>query len=64
MHLPMQETWIQPLDRENPLEKEMATPSPPPLPPPLAQSILALEIPRTEEPGMLQSVGSQESDTT
>ena len=36
------------------LEKEMATHS----------STLAWEIPWTEEPGGLQSVGSQESDTT
>ena len=36
------------------LEKEMATHS----------SILAWEIPWTEEPGRLQSMGSQESDTT
>ena len=39
---------------EDPLEKEMATPS----------SILAWEIPWTEEPGGLQSVKSQESDIT
>ena len=38
---------------EDPLEKEMATHS----------SILAWEMPWTEEPGGLQSVGSQESDT-
>ena len=37
-----------------PLEKEMATHS----------SILAWETPWTEEPGGLQSMGSQESDTT
>ena len=37
------------LGREDPLEKEMTTPS----------SILAGEIPWTEEPGRLQSVGSQ-----
>ena len=41
--------WIQSLDREDPLEKEMATPS----------SILAWEILWTEEPGGLQSIGSQ-----
>ena len=35
-------------------EKEMATQS----------SILAWKIPRTEEPGQLQSMGSKESDTT
>ena len=39
---------------ENPLEKGMATHS----------SILAWRIPWTEEPGQLQSMGSQESDTT
>ena len=37
----MQETRVQSLDWEDPLEKEMATPS----------SILAWEIPWTEEPG-------------
>ena len=47
--LAMQETWVQPLVQEDPLEKEMATHS----------SILAWRIPRTEEPGRLQSVGSQ-----
>ena len=50
----MQETWVQFLDQENPLEKEMITLS----------SILAWRIPWTEEPGRLQSVGSQESDMT
>ena len=45
----MQETWIQLLGREDPLEKEMATHS----------SILAWEIPWTEEPGGLQFMGSQ-----
>ena len=40
--------------QEDPLEKEMATHS----------SILAWEIPWTEESGGLQSMGSQESDTT
>ena len=44
IHLPMQETWIQSLGREDPLEKEMATHS----------SILAWEVPRTEEPMELQ----------
>ena len=43
----MQETWVQSLDREDPLEQEMATHS----------SILAWEIPWTEEPGGLQSMG-------
>ena len=50
----MQETQVRSLGREDPLEGEMATHS----------SILAWEIPRTEELGRLQSVGSQESDTT
>ena len=47
--LPVQETWVQSLTQENPLEKEMATHA----------SILAWEIPWTEEPGGLQSVGLQ-----
>ena len=50
----MQETWVQSLDWEDPLEKEMATHS----------SILVWEIPWTEEPGGLQSTGLQESDMT
>ena len=45
----MQETQVQSLGREDPLEKEMATHS----------SILALRIPWTEEPGRLQSKGLQ-----
>ena len=45
----MQETWVRFLGREDPLEKEMATHA----------NVLAWEIPRTEEPGGLQSVGSQ-----
>ena len=45
----MQETWVQFLDREDDLEKEMATHS----------SILTRRIPWTEEPGGLQSMGSQ-----
>ena len=49
-HLPtMRETWVQSLAREDPLEKEMATHS----------SILAWRIPWMEEPGGLQSTGSQ-----
>ena len=51
---PLQETQVQSLGREDPLEKEMAT----------RPSILAWRIPWTEEPGELQSTGSQESDTT
>ena len=50
----MQETWVRFLGQEDPLEKEMATHS----------SILVWKIPWTEEPGGLQSMGSQESDTT
>ena len=50
----VQETQVQSLSRENPLEKEMATPS----------SILAWRIPWTEEPGRLQSMGSQRMDST
>ena len=45
----MQETWVPSLGREDPLEKEMATHS----------NILAWRIPWTEEPGGLQSIGSQ-----
>ena len=41
--------WVQSLGQEDLLEKEMATHS----------SILAWEIPWTEEPGGLQSMGSQ-----
>ena len=49
-HLPvMQETWVQSLGREDSLEKEMATHS----------SVLAWRIPWMEEPGGLQSMGSQ-----
>ena len=44
-----QETWVQSLGREDPLEEGMATHS----------SILAWRISRTEEPGGLQSMGSQ-----
>ena len=50
----MQEIQVRSLGQDDPLEKEMATHS----------SILAWEIPSTEEPGRLQSIGSQESDTT
>ena len=45
----MQETWVQSLGWEDPLEKEKATHS----------SILAWRIPWTEEPGRLQSMGLQ-----
>ena len=49
----IQETWVQSLSQANPLEKGMATHS----------SILAWRIPWTEEPGGLQSMGSQKSQT-
>jgi len=49
----MQETWVQSQDQEDPLEKGMATHS----------SILAWEIPLTEEAGGLQSMGLQQSQT-
>ena len=50
----MQETRVRSLGQEDALEKEMAAHS----------SILPWRIPWTEEPGGLQSMGSQESDTT
>ena len=53
IHLLMQETQFQSLGWEDPLEKEMATHS----------SILAWEVPWTEEPGGLQSTGLQKSRT-
>ena len=45
----MWETWVRSLGREDPLEKGMA----------IYSSILAWRIPLTEEPGGLQSMGSQ-----
>ena len=45
----MRETWVRSLGQEDPLQKEMATHS----------SILAWRIPWMEEPGRLQSMGSQ-----
>ena len=45
---------VRSLGQEGPLEEEMATHS----------SVIAWEFPRTEEPGRLQSMGSQELDTT
>ena len=45
----MRETWVQSLGWEDPLEKGMVTYS----------SILAWRIPWTEDPGRLQSMGSQ-----
>ena len=50
----MQETQVLSLGQEDSLEKKMATHS----------IILAWRIPWTEEPGKLQSMGSQELDTT
>ena len=49
----MQETWVQSSSWEDPLEKGMATYS----------SILVWRIPWTEEPGRLQSMGSQRVET-
>ena len=49
----MQERQVRSLDREDPLEKEMATHS----------SILAWKIPWTEKSGRLQFRGSEKSDT-
>ena len=49
----MQEMQVRSLGWEDPLEKEMA----------ILSSILAWEIPWTEEPGGLQYMGLQESDT-
>ena len=46
-----QETWVQSLGQEDPMEEEMATHS----------CILVGEITWTEEPGRLQSMGSQKS---
>ena len=45
----MRETWVQSLGWEDPLEKEMA----------IHSSTIAWKIPWTEEPGRLQSMGSQ-----
>ena len=45
----MWETWVRTLGQEDPMEKEMATHS----------NLLAWRIPWTEEPGGLQSMGSQ-----
>ena len=45
----MRETWVRSLGQEDPVEKEMATQS----------STLAWKIPGMEEPGRLQSMGSQ-----
>ena len=45
----VRETWVQSLGWEDPLEEGMAT----------CSGILAWRIPRTEEPGRLQSLGLQ-----
>ena len=50
----MQKTWVQSLHWEDPLEEGMATHS----------SILPWRIPWTEEPGGLQSMGSQKELNT
>ena len=52
-HVPVQETQVQSLGWEDPLEKEIAT----------HFSVLAWEVPWTEEPGGLQFMGSEESQT-
>ena len=49
-----QEMWVRSLRQEDSLMKEMATQS----------SILGWKIPQTEGPGGLQSMRSQQSDTT
>ena len=53
IHLIMQETQVQSVGWEDPLEEEMVTHS----------SVLAWEIPQTEEPGGLQSMDSQKCGT-
>ena len=50
----MQETWVRSLGLGDPLEKGMATHS----------SILAWEIPWTEQPGELQSIGLDTTEVT
>ena len=45
--------WIQPLGREDLLEKEVA----------IHSSVLAWRVPWTEKPGRLKSIGSKESET-
>ena len=45
----MRETWVRSLGWEDPLEKEMA----------IHSSTIAWKVPWTEEPGRLQSMGSQ-----
>ena len=48
-----QDTWVQSVGQEDPLEKEMTAPS----------SILAWKIPWAEEPGELQSMGLNDLET-
>ena len=48
-HLPAMQIWVRSLGQEDTLEKEMA----------IHSSTLAWKIPRMEEPGGLQSMGSQ-----
>ena len=50
----MQETWVQPLGREDPLEKGTA----------ILSGILAWRIPWTEELGGLRSIGSDTTEVT
>ena len=50
----MQEIWVRSLGQEEPMEKKMAS----------HPSILAWEIPWTEEPGGLQSMGLQRANIT
>ena len=50
----MQETWVHFLGQEDTMDRDMETHS----------SMLAWETPWTEEPGRLQSMGSQKLDTT
>ena len=53
IRLPMPEMWVLSLDWKDPLEGEMT----------IHSSIHPFEIPWTEEPGRLQSMGSQNSQT-
>ena len=48
----IQETWVQSMGGEDPMEREMA----------IHSSVLAWRIPWTEEPSELQSMGGKESD--
>ena len=52
-NLPAMQTWVRSLGQEDPMEKEMATHC----------SVLAWRIPYAEEPGRLESMGSQKSMT-